>query len=169
MNPRLRQADPQRDAEALRALWLDYLTWGGEQLQADGVPDRGDVQAMVAADIAHLDVYAPPQGALLVLDDAEGLAATIALRRSNPGVGEVKRLYVHPRARGQGLGRLLVEALLQTARQAGYTELRLDSARFMREAQALYRAHGFEPTDPYPGTDVPPELWPYWVFMQRRL
>ena len=44
---------------------------------------------------------------------------------------------------------------------------RLDSARFMAPAHALYRQHGFAEIEPYAQSEVPPAYWPHWVFMQR--
>ena len=39
----------------------------------------------------------------------------------------------------------------------------------MQAAQALYHSVGFKDIDPYPGTEVPVELHPYWIFMEKEL
>ncbi|HET9449138.1 MAG TPA: GNAT family N-acetyltransferase [Steroidobacteraceae bacterium] len=93
--------------------------------------------------------YAPPTGAFLLAEDAGQYVACIAVRRFSAGVGEIKRLYVAPAARGRGLGRLLVERIIVIAREIGYGSLLLDTLPFMKEAQSLYLALGFEPTAPY--------------------
>ena len=69
-----------------------------------------------------------------------------------------------PHARGAGLGKDLVEALVTVAEQIGYGEMRLDTLRSMHSAQALYRALGFEVIAPYYDTPVAGTL-----FMRRRL
>jgi GNAT superfamily N-acetyltransferase len=93
--------------------------------------------------------YAPPIGAFILAEDAGQYAACIGLRQFAEGIGEIKRLYVVPAARGLGLGRLLVERIIVVARAAGYSSLLLDTLPFMKEAQSLYVALGFKPTAPY--------------------
>jgi GNAT superfamily N-acetyltransferase len=93
--------------------------------------------------------YAPPSGAFILAEDADRYVACIGLRQFSAGIGEIKRLYVEPAARGLGLGRLLVERIIGVARHVGYGSLVLDTLPFMKEAQSLYVALGFKPTAPY--------------------
>ena len=64
---------------------------------------------------------------------------------------EIKRMYVRPSARGLGIGRAILQRLIDDARMLGFTTLRLDSAPFMHEAHALYRQFGFVPSAPHEG------------------
>ena len=110
-----------------------------------------------AAELAALPGrYAPPRGALLIARDADGNAlGCVAMRPLNdPHRCEMKRLYVAPAGRGTGLGRLLMQALIEEARRIGYREMRLDTLPGMTVAQALYRAAGFEPVEPYYETPI---------------
>lgn len=101
-------------------------------------------------ELHHLTTeYAPPTGAFLLAEDSGQYVACIAVREFSAGVGEIKRLYVTPAARGRGLGRLLVERIIVVAREIGYGSLLLDTLPFMKEAQSLYVALGFKPTAPY--------------------
>lgn len=166
---RLRSFDPARDLAALHDLWHEYLVWGNEQLALHHGVQLGEAQATVAADLAHLDSFEAPQGCLLLAETPAGLMGSVALRKSADGVAEIKRLYVRPTARGLGLGRALVETALQHARAAGYSAVRLDSARFMSAAHALYRQQGFTDIPPYAQSEVPSPYWAHWVFMQLSL
>lgn len=90
--------------------------------------------------------YAPPSGALLLARDASGLSVgCVGLRAlDDAGCCEMKRLYVAPAGRGLGLGRALVEAIVERACRLGHRELCLDTLPSMLDAQALYRRMGFE-------------------------
>ncbi len=100
--------------------------------------------------------YASPRGTLLLARNADGAAlGCVALRpMDETGRCEMKRLYVSPAGRGLGLGRRLVDALIEAARDMGYREMWLDTLPDMAAAQRLYRAMGFEPVDPYYETPV---------------
>jgi len=110
-----------------------------------------------AAELAGLPgPYAPPGGELLLARDDEGRAAgCVALRPLSPdGCCEMKRLYVAPEARGSGLGRTLVAAIIGEAERIGYREIWLDTLPSMTPALALYRHFGFEPIPPYYETPI---------------
>ena len=94
--------------------------------------------------------YAPPSGRLLLAIEGKQIAGCIALRSSGDGDCEMKRLYVRPEFRGQGLGKKLVTTLLDAAREIGYQRMRLDTLPgAMDEAIALYRSFGFREIAPY--------------------
>ncbi len=101
-------------------------------------------------ELEHFTVeYAAPKGAFILVEDQGQFVACIGVRQFADEVGEVKRLYVAPAARGRGLGRVLVELVITRARQLGYGSLLLDTLPFMKEAQALYLSLGFQPTTAY--------------------
>jgi GNAT superfamily N-acetyltransferase len=99
-----------------------------------------------------------------VEDQPLGIACLKALTNS---IGEVKRMYVRPQARKRGLGRALLNQLMEGARQIGYEQIRLDSARFMTEAHQLYRTNGFREIEAYKGSEIPKEFQNHWIFMER--
>lgn len=106
------------------------------------------------AELAELPgEYSEPRGALLMAQIDDKLAGCCALRPLDavdyPNACEMKRLYVRPAFRRSGVGRQLVEAILDCARQAGYDCVLLDTLNEMETARALYQDLGFEEIPPY--------------------
>lgn len=95
--------------------------------------------------------YAPPGGRLLLAEVEGCIAGMIALRSvDEPGVCEMKRLYVRPEFRGYALGQRLVDELVAQALTIGYRRMRLDTIQGrMDHAIALYRTLGFREIPPY--------------------
>ncbi|WP_192931134.1 GNAT family N-acetyltransferase [Gemmobacter serpentinus] len=97
---------------------------------------------------------APPRGQFLLARDAAGrIMGCVGLRSVaegiGPGCGEIKRLWIAPEARGQGLARRLMATIEDTARAMGLTHLRLDTSRHLPEAQALYLRDGWQEIPAY--------------------
>ena len=88
---------------------------------------------------------------LATVDDA--VAGCCALRpladADYANACEMKRLYVRRAFRGFGLGRMLVERMLDAARSAGYACILLDTLSDMEAARALYEELGFRDIPPY--------------------
>ena len=94
----------------------------------------------------------PPSAAdltlVLVARDEDGTALGCgALREIADGVGELKRMYVVPSARGRGVATVVLAALEDEARGRGWTRLRLETGPRQPEAIALYTRAGYRPID----------------------
>jgi GNAT superfamily N-acetyltransferase len=162
------QATLDAHRSSVQEIFSEYLQWVKSELeQKMGV--SFDPQAVLEQEMEKLPKYLPPDGQLLLAYDGDTLVGCAALRRIGLGVGEVKRMYVRPAHRRGGVGRALLVQLMDTARQTGYTTIRLDTPALFAAAQALYRSFGFQDINPYAGTDVPPEFHAGWVFMEAAL
>jgi putative acetyltransferase len=94
--------------------------------------------------------YSPPSGRLLLAEYEGQLAGCVALHEWEPGICEMKRLYLRPSFRGKGLGRVLAEAIIAEARNIGYQRMRLDTIEpIMKDAVEMYRKLGFREIAPY--------------------
>ena len=104
----------------------------------------------IAAVIDRLpDPYVPPAGGLWVAWQGENAVGCVALQSLSPDAGEVKRMYVRPADRGQGIARILAHLVIDEARKRGYDRLRLGTLSTMEPAQNLYASLGFLPIAPY--------------------
>ena len=108
--------------------------------------------------------YAPPKGELLVGLVNDEIQGCVAFRCIEPGVCEMKRLFVRPDARSSGLGGLLVEEILKGASAAGYEKMVLDTLDRLQNARKLYQRNGFITVPAY--YDNPLEGV---IFMERKL
>ncbi len=161
-------ADPVQHVAQIRELFWEYLEWGNLRVEEEyGV--RLDIRAMLEEDMSHLDKFIPPCGRLLLGYVDNRLAGSACLKELKGDTGEVKRMYVRPEYRKMGLGRTLLDRLVEEAGQIGYGQLRLDSAGFMSDAHRLYRAAGFRDIKAYAESEIPSEFQKYWVFMERDL
>ena len=81
-----------------------------------------------------------PGGAFIVTRRGERPAGCGALRPLERGIGEVKRMFVEPSARRQGIARIILEELETIAAQFGYRALRLETGLRQPEAISLYQS-----------------------------
>lgn len=94
-------------------------------------------------------VYFPPLGCIILARQDKQVLGCIALKPIAEGICEMKRLYVRPAARGNALGKQLVEELIDFAKIAGYKTMKLDTITSLEKAIKLYRSKGFVETSPY--------------------
>jgi len=148
--PALRRVSAADDLAGVAALMGSYIAeirrnlLEGHGLRFEAAtphsPDR-------IVDVAGL--LEPPQ--YLYLAEIDGRpAGTCGLKRITPEVAEIKRMYVDPDQRGRGIGRALLERVIDDARAAGYRTLQLETAIWMSEAHTLYGRCGFVDAPPFP-------------------
>jgi len=99
--------------------------------------------------------YAAPDGRLLLAWKGPAVVGCAALRRIDASTCEMKRVYVRPDARGESLGRRLIERILDEARAAGYARICLDVLPEFFAAQRIYESLGFQPSAPVTFNPVP--------------
>jgi len=145
------QAQTPEQVEQARRLFREYADW----LQIDLCFQNFEKElAELPGD------YVPPGGRLLLAYDSAQLAGCIALRRLDQQTCEMKRLFAREAFRGKGLGRQLITAIVQEAKQIGYEYMRLDTLPpKMNSAIALYRTYGFREIAPYYQNPVPGALF----------
>ncbi|HOW77678.1 MAG TPA: GNAT family N-acetyltransferase [Candidatus Competibacteraceae bacterium] len=140
------------DVETARALFREYQRFLGVDLDFQGFEEE----------LATLPGrYAPPRGRLLLARDGAHAAGCVALRPlEEEGVCEMKRLFVRPAYRGQGLGYRLAMQIVNEATALGYAIMRLDTLDTLDSAMRMYAAMGFQRRTPYYANPLPGVV--YW-------
>lgn len=93
----------------------------------------------------------PPDGSFLLLSRAGQPLACGGVKRLAEGLGEIKRMYVVPGHRNEGLGRRLLVELERRCVELGYARVRLDTGPDQPSAKRLYEAAGYVPIPDYNG------------------
>jgi ribosomal protein S18 acetylase RimI-like enzyme len=145
--------DVETDAQVatVRTLVREYAAWIDVDLcfqeidaEIDGLPGK----------------YAAAHGGVLLLALQGTLAAgCVALRALEPGICEMKRLWVRDAFRGARLGELLARTILQRAAALGYAIVRLDTLAHMTRAQRLYAQLGFRQIAAYYDNPIPGTIY----------
>jgi putative acetyltransferase len=120
-----------------------YFAFLGEDVDPEGLDH----------DVAHWQAeYDGAAGVMLVVVDPDGeVVGTAAVRRLEPGVVELKRMWLRPDRRGRGLARRLMDRCLEEGRTLGGRAMRLDSEHRLAAAVRLYRSYGFREIPDYNG------------------
>jgi len=126
----------------------EYLEWLNERVQCD-YSIEFDVESMVASDLSDSEKFHPPNGRFYLVRYNSDIAGVGCLKKLEDGVGEIQRMYVLPSFRGRGIGRAIVNRLIEDARSIGYRRLKLESLEFLEAAHLLYRSVGFQEIVPY--------------------
>ena len=142
-------------------------------------PDQPEVVALIAELDAYQDTLYPPESrhsldlhslkqpnVIFVVARAEG-GQTVGCGAVvlGSGYGEVKRMYVQPNCRGQGIAKVVLDQLESEARARGCHLLRLETGPYQPEALALYGRSGYERSGPFGAYTNDPLS----VFMQKSL
>ena len=149
----IRRAGSADHAGVTREL-AEYFAFLGEEVDPAGLDhDVADWQGEYAGGVGVM---------LIVVDPAGDVVGTAGVRRLEPGVAELKRMWLRPACRGRGIARRLMDQVLDEARALGAQVLRLDSERQrLGTAVHLYRRYGFQEIADYnrnPRADIWMEL-----------
>lgn len=147
---RLRRIESQDDLAPAIALARAFGDWATERIQVElgiVVPPDADHPTTVLDDLLA-------SGGRLYVAEVGGEAVGVGgLKLLTPTIGEIKRMFVLPEARGLGVGRAIVKRLVADAGELGCETVYLESASFMHPAHTLYRSVGFVPSEPYAGRE----------------
>ena len=153
----------------VETLLREYLSWVVPLFNAQNNLDV-DVEVTLSNAMLDLTSVLPPDGRTVLARDTNGVANAIGFyRKIRADAVEIKRLFVRPEARGEGLGRKVLRRLLNEARAADHSLVFLDSTAFMSSAHALYRSEGFQDVDFYPEAEHSQDVSPHVIYMALKI
>ena len=159
---KIRETVSNADLEQIKKMFRQYFTW---------ITDDNKINMSYQGIETELDSlpgkFSPPEGCLLIAEVDGNPVGCVALRSFEPGICEMKRLFVKPECRSKGVGMALAKRVITEAQKRGYHKMLLDTGDFMVAAQKLYRSLGFKTTNQY--YEVPEEVLKRTVFMELSL
>ena len=142
----IKPADFPDDHERVVGIFREYITSPSVSLAfQDYEPEFASLPG----------TYAPPEGRLILAWKDGAVVGCAALRRVDASTCEMKRVYVRSAARGEGLGRRLIECLVREASHAAYSRICLDVLPEFVAAQGIYESLGFRSAPPVSFNPVP--------------
>lgn len=125
-------------------------------------------QSLYPAESNHLvdlETLETPAVSFFVARHEGAIVGCCALVEAGDGTGEIKRMFVDPKARGLKIGRRLLERVEVQARDLGLAAIRLETGIHQPEAIGLYRSAGYADIEPF-GSYLPD---PLSLFMEKAL
>ncbi|GAB4478842.1 MAG: GNAT family N-acetyltransferase [Elainellaceae cyanobacterium] len=126
------------DRQLAARLIYDVLTEYGLGSEPDGA-DQDVLQVEAAYWATGGEFWVVEQQGKLV-----GTAGYYPISRGENAV-EIRKMYLHPSVRGQGLGKFLLMELEQAIARKGYSQIWIETASVLKEAVMLYERHGYQP------------------------
>ena len=115
--------------------------------------------------LVDLETLETPTVSFFVARHEGAIVGCCALVEAGDGTGEIKRMFVDPKARGLKIGRRLLERVEVQARDLGLAAIRLETGIHQPEAIGLYRSAGYADIEPF-GSYLPD---PLSLFMEKQL
>jgi len=81
----------------------------------------------------------------VLLDENDRIVATGGLYTMNNDRAEIRKMYMLPNHRGRGLGKMILQTLIEKAKALGFKSIELETASVLKEAIGLYQKFGFQP------------------------
>ena len=164
--------DPKAHIDEFVKIYIEWGTWFSEgHIEHNQFDPFSIMETNVTEWVNNnLEPYISlrlPKGTLQVIEVDGELAGVGVMHKLSESTGEIKRMFVRPKFRGNGFGRLLLNKLLDLGRGVGCSRFLLDSPNYAFAAHNLYRSSGFVEVEEYPESEIPVDWRQYWIFMEK--
>jgi len=121
-------------------LIIEYIQWLDHDLGYQNIDDELN---------NFPEKYKEPEGAFIIAKDGNAVIGCVGIRKLEDTICEMKRLFVNDRYKGLGIGRKLVEKIIEEAKTKNYKKMRLDTLSTMESALKMYYKNDFYNIKPY--------------------
>jgi GNAT superfamily N-acetyltransferase len=168
--------DPNIHADEFRQMYIEWLSGQMDDLKEDYGVDFFTIAGRKVEEIveASKDKYSnlkPPNGFLIILEVDGAVAGMVALMKLGESRGYINLMYNRTEYRGKGLGKQLLQRLIEEGRKIGVTCFQLRTPVFSHAAHHIYKSAGFKELGEYPESLMPkqsPILKPYSIYMEMK-
>ena len=173
MNAQLVSYSDEKHRDKFYELNHEYLSWVDDEIfrrYGKRVNQNGTVKDYLDSVFNYFTNAKPPEGLICILE-VDGLAVGMgALKQLNESIGEIKRMYIRPSYRGNGFGNQIYRKLENQAKDNGYKQLRLDTAKFLEAAFHIYTKMGYREVNRYSGGEWDHRNDIDWtIYMEKQL
>jgi GNAT superfamily N-acetyltransferase len=168
--------DPNVHTDAFRQMYIEWLAGQMDELKEGYGVDFFTIAGRTVEEIvdSSMDKYSsltPPNGVLIILEVDSNVAGMVALMRLSESRGYINLMYNRSEYRGKGLGKQLLQRLIEEGRKIGVTCFQLRTPIFSHAAHHIYKSAGFKELEEYPESLIPkqsPILKPYSIYMEKK-
>ena len=121
-------------------LIIEYIQWLNQDLGFQNIDDELN---------NFPEKYKEPEGAFIIAKVNNEVIGCVGIRKIENKIGEMKRLFVNDNYKGRGIGKKLVEKIIEEAKIKNYEKIRLDTLNTMKAALDIYYKNGFYKIEPY--------------------
>jgi ribosomal protein S18 acetylase RimI-like enzyme len=121
-------------------LIIEYVKWLNQDLCFQDIDDELN---------NFPEKYKEPEGAFIIAKENNNTIGCVGIRKLENKICEMKRLFVKENHKGKGIGKKLVEKIIEQAKIKNYEKMRLDTINTMEAALNIYYRNGFYQIEPY--------------------
>jgi len=135
-----KKIETDEETTGAKKLIIEYAQWLNLDLCFQGIDNELN---------NFPDKYKEPDGAFIIAKENDDIIGCVGFRKLEPKICEMKRLFVNDNNKGKGIGKKLVEIIIEEAKTKKYEKIRLDTINTMTAALSIYYKNGFYEIEPY--------------------
>jgi ribosomal protein S18 acetylase RimI-like enzyme len=135
-----KKLETQEEILMAKNLILEYIQWLDTDLAFQNIEDE----------LKNFpQKYEPPEGEFIIAKDSDAVIGCVAIKKLENRICEMKRLFVKDEYKSMGIGKKLVERIIEESKIKNYKKMRLDTLQTMEAALNLYYKNGFYEIEGY--------------------